>query len=181
MSATCRRAAIPLALSLLVATPVRSQQFGSATLHGALVWSATPSDGTPRLGARADLGFVLGRFGLGPEVGAYFTGPAAEGASGRRGENVVTVGGVARYRLGSGTIVPYLVVGFGSYTWESARQGYPTGTYFSGSAGLGLLRWLRGRTIGLSAEARLHQLLQSTGLTSGRRFVAVTAGVTFGW
>lgn len=173
----------PLLALLLLAETAAGQtgQFGAFTLHGAAVRGLKPDDATVRSGLRADLTFVIKRFSLGPEAGVYFTGPKAVSPNPDRGENVITVGGVTRFRLADGSWRPYLVGGLGVYGWESSRPGYATGTEVSGSLGVGLLRIVTGSGTGLSGELRLHQQLARSPLTTTRRFVTITAGITLGW
>jgi hypothetical protein len=173
----------PLLALLLLAETAAGQtgQFGAFTVHGAAVRGLKPDDATVRGGLRADFTFVIERFSLGPEAGVYFTGPKAVSPNPDRGENVLTVGGVTRFRFSDGSWRPYLVGGLGVYGWESNRPGYATGTEVSGSLGLGLLRVLTPRGTGLGGELRLHQQIARSPLTTTRRFVTLTVGITLGW
>jgi len=167
-------------LGCAAAAALGAQQIGALSLHGAGVVGLSPETGV-HTGARFDISFVVGAFSLGPELGLYFTGPASLGAHPGRGENVFTYGAVARRWIRAGSWRPFVVAGLGRYTWESSREDAPTGEYFSGSVGLGMLRALTTSGTGLSAELRFHQLLQNTGVQGTRQFVTLTAGASFGW
>jgi hypothetical protein len=165
---------------MVAASPLSAQQIGTVSVHGAAIRSLAPDEPAWRGGVRVDISFVAGRFTLGPEAGLYFTGPEAMGAAGGRGENVVTLGGVGRRYFTSGGWRPFVVAGLGWYGWESSRPTAPTGSYLSGSAGLGVVRAVAGAGSGPSVEARLHQQLAGD-VRGTRRFVTLTAGLTLGW
>lgn len=160
-----------IALTVLPAS-VRSQQIGELTLHGGATVGLSPEGQGLRPAVNASLSFLLGPIALGPELGFYVTGPDSLSAGGGP-ENAFTGGGVLRFRLSPAA---YLVGGAGAYWWDSQRE--PSGTYFSGSIGVGLRL---GSGSGPSVEARLHQLLQNTGREGTRTFLMIGAGYRLRW
>ncbi len=178
---TALRATLLLALGAAGAPGLVAQEIGTLTVQAGLAGSLRPSTGSVHPAVRLDLSFVTGRFSLGPEVAAYATGPDSLGAHEGRGENVVTLGAATRYQLRAADLRPYLTAGLGAYFWESSHPTAPTGTYLSGSVGAGVFRSLNAAGSGLGIEARLHQVLQHTGLSTTRRFATLTAGFTLGW
>ena len=168
-----------VAASLLLASPIQSQETGTLVVLGGVTTPLDPS-GSTRGGVHASIGFVTGRFSLGPEVGWYFTG-GTEHSPSNRPENTVILGGVARYDLArQAAWRPYLAGGMGIQFWESSRGGYSTENAFDLNLGLGLRHMPASFPLGLTAELRLHTSVQSADL-DGRTFLSGTIGLGWRW
>ena len=166
-------------LPLLVAGPLPAQETGTLIVLGGATAPLDPS-GSARGAVHASMGFVTGRFSLGPEIGWYFTG-GTEYSPSSRPENTVIVGGAARYDLArQSALRPYLAGGMGIQFWESSRGGYSTENAFDLNLGLGLRHMPVSFPLGVTAELRLHTSLQSADL-DGRSFLTGTIGLGWRW
>lgn len=155
-----------------------AQALGAATVLGGVTAPLQPSDDA-RLGLSGAITFVLGRLAVGPEVGWYRTG-GVEFSPSSRAENVVTLGGVARFDLtGPRAWVPFAVGAANLQFWESTRGAYPTESAGALSAGVGI-RQGGARVIGLVGEARLHTSILN-GYDRSRAFLTMTAGLDWRW
>ena len=116
----------------------------------------------------ASFSFVKSHFSFGPEVLYVFGSP-----------RVLGIGAVARYRIGSSRLAPFLVGSLGGDYWKN-RDDFITAGLFSGSLGAGLeLSATRGPTVTL--EARGHKRLQNYSGGGNWDFLTITAGVRFQW
>jgi hypothetical protein len=154
------------AVTLILTTQTASAQIGELRVNAGLA-NGLGSNGLPlNPVTTASFSFVKSSFSLGPEV-LYVFGTA----------RVFGLGAVARLRVGSGPLRPYLIGGLGG-NWH--RQDFLTPGLFSGSLGAGV-SLSRAAPMELTLEARLHKNLQRYGGGGDWDFITVAAGVRFGW
>lgn len=141
-----------------------------------------PPNDSPMAGGVWDVSFITGRLRVGPE-GFVLRGPE---------RRVWSLGGIARYELGSSGIRPYGLLGAGAYFWDREYmleippyEPYPTWgsdvNLFSMSLGGGVnIGTPRGRLSAI-AELRLHRNLQNKEQTGSRSMVSVGLGGRVAW
>jgi hypothetical protein len=115
----------------------------------------------------ASFSFVKSAFSFGPEAGYAFGS-----------DRIFAIGAVARLRVSSGRLRPYLVGGLGGNYWH--RVNFGSAGLFSGSLGAGVILAERSPA-GLTLEVRMHQNLQRYGGAENWDFITVGGGIRFGW
>ena len=135
---------------------------------GAGAMTGLGADGSPvKPITTASFAFVKGTFSFGPEVFYAF------------GEDrIFGIGVVARLRILSGPLQPYLVAGLGGDYWEF--RNYTSAGLFTGSLGAGI-HLARSNTLGLTLETRVHKKLQNYSGGGNWDFVSLAAGIRLGW
>lgn len=181
--------------AVVVAGPLRAQSFtGEFRALGSGAYAPQvdrrpgdtepigPPDGGAMAGGMWDISFIAGRFRLGPE-GFVLRGPE---------RRVWSVGGIARYELGSSGIRPYGLVGAGAYFWDreyllEPQLGEPYLTWgsdvnlFSMSLGGGVSVGSPGGRLSAIAEFRMHRNLQRNAEAGSRPAVSLGLGGRVSW
>lgn len=141
-----------------------------------------PPGDSPMAGGMWDISFITGRLRVGPE-GFVLRGPE---------RRVWSLGGIARYELGTSAIRPYGLLGAGAYFWDSEYLAdippyQPFRTWGSDvnlislSLGGGVnLGSPRGRLSGI-AELRVHRSLQGKEQKGSRAMVSLGLGGRVAW
>lgn len=141
-----------------------------------------PPDGSAMAGGMWDISFIAGRLRVGPE-GFVLRGPE---------RRVWSLGGIARYELGSSRVRPYGLVGAGAYFWDreyllEAPLSEPYLTWgsdvnlFSLSIGGGVSIGSPGRRLSAIAEFRMHRNLQQNDEAGSRAMVSLGLGGRVSW
>ena len=139
-------------------------------------------EGSAVAGAAWDVSFITGRLRLGPE-GFVMRGPA---------RRVWSLGGIARYDLGSAAVRPYGLVGAGAYFWdyEFVNQFDPYGPYrtwgsdatvLSMSVGGGLSLARPSSRLSGMIEVRFHRNLNAPDQGGSRPLMTVGLGARVAW
>jgi hypothetical protein len=129
-----------------------------------------------------DVSFIAGRLRVGPE-GLVLRGPE---------RRVWSLGGIARYELGSSGVRPYGLLGAGHYFWDREYMlenppFEPSPTWgsdvnlFSMSLGGGVNIGAPGGRLSAIAELRLHRNLQNKEQTGSRSMVSMGLGGRVAW
>lgn len=146
-----------------------AQAIGEATLNGGFA-RGLGSDGLPgSVFLSGSFAFVRGPFSLGPEV-QYAHGD---------GRSLVEWGGIARWRLKTGRVRPYLLAGIGSYHWK--RTNFVTASVFGASFGAGAVVGDPSRHTAVQGELRIHENLQNIVTPGSLRLVSIAVGIRFQW
>ena len=133
-------------------------------------------------GLAGDISFVAGSFRLGPE-GFFLRGPD---------RRVWSLGGVARYEVGTLHIRPYGMFGAGVYYWDRpvTIDVPPTPAFDSWgsdvslgsvSVGGGVSLGAPGRRLAATAEVRYHRTLARPEFTGARSMVTLALGGRVAW
>lgn len=186
-----------LLLCLVPATPLAAQSFtGEFRVQGIGAYAPSvgrspgyqepigPPAGNGLAGFAGDLSFITGRFRLGPE------GSVLRGSERR----VWSLGGIARYELGSGNLRPYGLLGGGAYFWDRETLidlppeyggPYPSwgsdASVFAISAGGGMILGVPGSRLAATAEVRFHQSFANDHYKGTRSLVTIGLGGRVAW
>ena len=161
------RILVTVSALVVVAAPAGHSQIGELRVSAGAM-TGIGADGSPvKPVTAASFSFVIARFSFGPEVFYAF--------GDRR---IFGIGAVARFRVTSGRLGPYLVAGLGGNYWNLGNYG--SAGLFSGSLGAGIYL-TRSNTLGVTLETRVHRNLQHYSGGGNWDFMSVAAGVRLGW
>lgn len=154
------------ALLLMLLSRPGSAQTGELRMNAGLA-QGIESGGLPTgLAANASFSFTVGGFSFGPE-GLLVPG----------NERVYGLGGVARMRLSSRGLAPYLIGGLGGNYWRT--DGLGTTGLFTGNLGAGVGF---GPEKNVGVELRIYENLQRLAGGPGNwAFITLTGGIRIGW
>jgi hypothetical protein len=156
-----------LVLSVVGLPQVAGAQTGEFRVQGGTFWGSSGGSSV-QVVTTASFAFVKSNFSFGPEALYVFGSP-----------RVLGIGAVARLRIGSSRLAPFLVGSLGGDYWKNRRDLITAGL-FTGSLGAGLeLSGTRGPSVTL--EARGHKRLQNYSGGGDWDFLTITAGVRFQW